>query len=168
MMGVMPEVSSKQAEQLRAWDQELALTGRVEIGYGARSVLWISVLVGIFVLMGLGLTLTGDATDRILGIGCMVMFGGAGALALVQNARPGPPLVVDGEGVHLQRPKKRDVPWEIVRNAYVLRSQQGPTVALVVLEPDGRTSSVELGRMIGKDRKTLAAWLATKARAPQP
>jgi len=168
MMSPMPELPSKRAEQLRLWDQELAREGRVEVGYGGRSVLWTGLLLAGFTAIGVWMALTGDAFDRVVGIGCVLLFGGGGVAALVMQARPGTPLIVDHQGVHLRKPRKQDVPWETVRNAYVLRSLEGPTVALVVVRPDGSTTSVELGRLVGRDRKALAAWLATEARAPQP
>lgn len=150
-------------EQLAAWDEELARTGQVEIGYGARSVVYLGSLCVVFVVLGVFISAGGD---RVMGVAIATFFGGLGlAVLAVHLLRPGAPMVVDHEGVHVRKPRAFDVPWDTVRNAYVLRSQQGPTVALVVVQPDGTTTSVELGRVIGGDRKTLAAWLATKARA---
>jgi hypothetical protein len=160
---------SRRAEQLAAWDAELARAGRVEIGYGGRSVLYLATLFAGFTAIGVWMAVTGEGSDRVMGVVCAVFFGGGGLLFfLIDASRRRAPLVVDAHGVHLQKPEVKDVAWESVLNAYVLRSLQGPTVALVVVQPDGTTTSMEVGRLVGSDRQALAAWLATKARAGQP
>lgn len=126
------------------WSQALASDGRVEFPVSRRRLALILLASVLFVVVGIVLGANavgaGGAGDRdVVGLvisgACVLFFGLAAVLAVVQLVRGGTPLSVSTDGVTLSE-KAGTIPWSAIESVDVVRYQRNRFVQLGLTEEE--------------------------------
>lgn len=133
---------------MRAWDHELATTGRVTLRPSRDKMILALLGTLAFTAIGLVMILMPDApwAVRIVGVVAVGFFGVIGIPSLIrQFVLAGAPVVIDAAGIHI--PRQVDLPWHELRSVGVFNVRRTRIVTL------------------GVDDAFLQEWLAHRSRA---
>ena len=116
------------------WREELARTGRVEIGLGIRKLFWTACLtvaiLGGCLALALGIT---GVVGRVIGVVGLVVFVPLGLVPHLEFATArGPALRVDIFGIRIARWRPVHVPWSELLVAGDFTTRHGSSVISVI------------------------------------
>jgi hypothetical protein len=119
-------------DRTQEWAAALERDGRVEISLRKGRVVLLLLICLAFVLIGLALAFTGDATERVYGGLAAVLFGIGLYVFPRQLMRRGPALVVDQQGLTVPQ-YDTVLPWSAAHGTQVFTSRG---TSLVQIEAD--------------------------------
>jgi hypothetical protein len=123
--------------RFRAWDDQLLLHDRLEIGHRRVRLALLSLLGVGFVLLGAVMAAGGSGADRVVGCFCVLLFGWSAVVVGRQAMRGGLAVVVTSREVGAAADSPLGgwaVPWASVRGARVYRLR-GSSYVVVSVDP---------------------------------
>jgi hypothetical protein len=129
-------------DEIDAWHQELARSGRVEIGLSVRRLVWTALIMVVILVFSVALVLgLTDVFGRVIGVVCLLVLVPLGVIPHLEYATArGPALRVDTVGIRIARWHPVEMPWSEIVGAHLYATGRGSSVmsqnTIVYVTPD--------------------------------